>query len=223
MCQPGERVSTRASSRLENQRLRVNLALYSTDHHVTIVARTFDALLGEACWGVEWESHLGLKLSFGTPRLSFIEPRDSNARTERVRRLATYRIATVRGRWWLWALCARWRVTLRDAPPVTASSSQRRRRESLQLLDGQRLIEASVEPRNGATALRFDLGGLLEFRGSFCDDGDMWTLYKPGGYFLSVRSDGCFSHHRGSEADRWRPLSEISTCRITSRCSRRRS
>ena len=98
MCEPGERVSTRASSRLENQRLRVNLALYSTDHHVTIVARTFDALLGEACWGVEWESHLGLKLSFGTPRLSFIEPRDSNARTERVRRLATYRIATVRGR-----------------------------------------------------------------------------------------------------------------------------
>jgi len=184
---------------------------------MTIVARTFDALLGESCWGVEWESHLGLKLSFGTPRLSFIEPRESNVRTERVCRLATYRIVTVRGRWWLWALCARWRVMLRDAPPVTASSSQRRMRESLRLLDGQRLIEASVEPRNGASALRFDLGGLLAFRGSFCDDGDMWTLHKPGGYFLSVRSDGCFNHHRGSEADRWRPLSEISTSRITSR------
>jgi hypothetical protein len=184
---------------------------------VTIVARTFDALLGEACWGVEWESHLGLKLSFGTPHLSFIEPRESHARTDRVRRLATYRIATVRGRWWLWALCGRWRFTLRDAPPVTASSSQKHMRESLQLLDGQRLVEASVELRNGATALRFDLGGLLEFRGSFCDTGEMWTLYKPGGYFLSIRSDGCFSHHRGSGADRWRRLAEISTSRITSR------
>jgi len=64
---------------------------------VTIVARTFNALLGEACWGVESESHLGPKLSSGMPRMSFIEPRESNARTERVRRLATYRIATVRG------------------------------------------------------------------------------------------------------------------------------
>lgn len=195
----------------------MNSASYETDHDVTIVARTFDSLLGEACWGVEWEPHLGLKLSFGTPRLRFIEPRESNARSARVRRLATYRIATVRGRWWLWALCARWRVTLRDAPPVSASSSHRRMRESLHLLDGQRLIEASVEPRNGATSLRFDLGGLLEFRGSFCDDGDMWTLYKPGGYFLSIRSDGRFSHHRRSEADRWRPLAEITTCRMTSR------
>ena len=184
---------------------------------MTIVARTFDALLGEACWGVEWESHLGLKLSFGTPRLSFIEPRASTVGSERVRRLATYRIATVRGRWWLWALCAKWRVTLRDVPAVTASSSQKRMRESLRLLGGQRFIEASVDPRNGATALRFDLGGLLEFRGSFCDDGDMWTLYKPGGYFLSVRSDGCFAHYRGSMADRWRDLSVISTSRTTRR------
>ena len=64
---------------------------------MTIVARTFNALLGEAYRGVEWESHLGLKHSFGTPRMSLIEPRESNARTERVRRLATYHIATVRG------------------------------------------------------------------------------------------------------------------------------
>ena len=64
---------------------------------MTNVARTFNALLGEACGGLEWESHLELKLSFGTPRMSFIEPRESNARTERVRRLSTFRITTLRG------------------------------------------------------------------------------------------------------------------------------
>jgi hypothetical protein len=111
---------------------------------MNIVARTFRSLRGESCWGVEWEPQLGLKLSFGPPRLKFRDPIESKAQSVRVRRIFRYRVATVRGRWWLWALCGRWRVTLDDAPAVSASSSRKRMRESLQFLDGQRLADAFV-------------------------------------------------------------------------------
>src|SRR5688572_17465291 len=99
-----------------------------------IIDRTFEALLGVPCWQVEWEPQLGLKLSFGEPFLSIREPHESGAKFARVRRMFAHRSVTVRGRWWLWALCGRWSLALGDAPlRVTPSTSLRRKREALSL------------------------------------------------------------------------------------------
>jgi hypothetical protein len=45
--------------------------------------------------------------------------------------------------------------------------------------------------------LPFDLGGVLDCR-RFKDNGDdLWTLYKPRGYMLSVCGNGTLNHLRG--------------------------
>lgn len=168
--------------------------------------RAWTDLVGRCCWGVSWERQLGLSMSFGEPALAVREPYESGSSSARLRRLASYRDVAVRGAWWFWALCGRWRLSLRDEGPVTPAASGRRIAEALALLTGQRLARAAVEPGTGATRLEFDLGGVLEVRGSVCDDGALWSLYRPSGYVLSVRTDGQYSHERGTHDSRWRPM-----------------
>jgi hypothetical protein len=169
---------------------------------MAIIDETFDRLHGMPCWKVEWEPALGLKLSFGAPQLRVREPHASDSSSDLVRRLASYRTVSLRGEWWLWVWVGRWHVELRDAPPVTASSSRRRIGQSLAFLDGQRLVDVAIRSTDGATTLRFDLGGAVRIQGSFSEDGEMWSLYKPGGYVLSVRSNGQFSHGRVTQTQR---------------------
>jgi hypothetical protein len=171
-----------------------------------IIERTFLRLRGKPCWKVEWEPSLGLKLSFGAPRMFIREPHDSDSSSGKVRRLMSYRTVIVRGEWWLWVWLGRWQVRLHDAPPVSTSSSRRRICQSLCFLDGQRLVDVAIRSTDGTTTLGFDLGGVVRIRGSFGDEGEMWSLYKPGGYVLSTRSDGQFSHNRGNQVHRWLPI-----------------
>ena len=58
-------------------------------------------------------------------------------------------------------------------------------------MDGQKLIRVSVDPETSATQLDFDLGASLSIRRmGIKSDGDIWSLYQPNGYVLSVRADG---------------------------------
>jgi hypothetical protein len=134
---------------------------------VKVIDRAFDALMGLPCWGVQWDAQLGLSFSFGAPSLNIRHPYTSSARSPRVQRHARYRNVTVRGAWWMWTWCGRWRLRLADdAHTVTAATSKRRREEALGLLDGQRLIGAGVDPVNGATELLFDCGAALRLSDS---------------------------------------------------------
>jgi hypothetical protein len=94
-----------------------------------------------------------------------------------------------------------------DLRAVTATSPKREIAEALRLWNGQKLVSANVDARNGATRLDFDLGAALTIRRDSPRQLDeVWKLYRPSGYVLVVRSDGMVSHERGTRTERWRPL-----------------
>lgn len=173
---------------------------------MTPVDRAFRPLLGLPCWGVEWNAQTGLWLEFGNPRLTIHEPSGGTARSERVRRMSAYRRVAVHGRWSLAVMCGRWTLKLRDQAGVTAESEGSDRSTALRYLDGQRLVSADVGAADGATRLVFDLGAELTIDGSDCDEGEMWTLYKPRHTVLSVRSDGTYGSGSSAKSRRWLPL-----------------
>jgi len=172
-----------------------------------VIDQTFNELIGLPCWQVEWERQLGLKLSFGEPSLYIREPREVQADSSRVRRAFAYRKVTVKGQWWLWALCSDWSLSLSDMPsPVGPTTSTRQKREALGFLNGQKLLRATVDPSTSATDMTFDLGAVLRLFDSVCDEGDMYSLYKPDGNVLSIRTNGTFSHEQADHDHQWRSM-----------------
>jgi hypothetical protein len=170
-----------------------------------IVDGTFADLTGLACWGVEWEPQLGLKFSFGKPVMRVREPIVASSGSPMTHRIRSYRNVTVNGEWWFWCWTAEWELRLADDPrPITATSIPMRRMRSLRFLDGQRLLAAGVDPDNGITELLFDLGAALRLWADRSEPVDVWALYKPSGRVLLIRSDGLYSHERGTAAERWR-------------------
>jgi len=167
----------------------------------------FEPLLGLPCWGVHWEAALNLSMNFGQPYLNVREPYRSAARLVRVRQRAASRRVTVRGPWWLWIHGASWKLSLRELDPVTGTASSRRIQQALAFLDGQQLKTVEVSAAAGATRFSFDLGGLLEVRRLGPRKKiDMWILYTPDEYALTVRGDGQFSYEATTAPDHWKPI-----------------
>jgi len=166
------------------------------------IEQTFQKLYGLPCWRVHYEPLLNLSLNFGAPNLWVREPLAPEPDPEALPRPAARRIVIPRGEWWLW-LNARWRFSMNGDRVATSSSSLKKRLLAVRDLDGQKLVEAFVRPRTGATRLAFDLGGVLEvWRLGRQEDRDLWLLYEPDGQVLSVRGDGTYEHGPASDADK---------------------
>lgn len=164
------------------------------------IDRSFQSIYGHPCWGLHFDRRVNLSMNFGKPSLNIRQPFRTDSTSEAVRRMASRRRVTVRGEWWLWMYCCFWRLTSNDLPLATSSSSLRRIQKAIALLDGQQLASVTVDPETGATRFGFDLGCVLHSRRFKRDsDDELWMLYKPSGYVLSVYRNGTFSHHRGSE------------------------
>lgn len=172
------------------------------------VESVFEPLYGLPCWGVHWERFLNLSMNFGEPSLSVIEPQESKSPSAQVRLRQAHRKVTVRGEWWLWIYCSYWKLSLRGTDVVTGASSRRQIRKALSLLDGQKLEQVVIQASTAATRFIFDLGGTLEVRRLSVDqDADLWILYTPAEYTLSVRGDGKFAYTPGNQAkDHWETL-----------------
>jgi len=69
-----------------------------------------------------------------------------------------------------------------------------------------RLTSVVIAPETAHTLLGFDLGAALRVAGSDCEEGELWTLYKPRGHSLSVRASGEYVAGRASREGRWRRL-----------------
>lgn len=170
-----------------------------TDSRVLI--KSFEPIYGQPCWRVIDDSQLGMSLNFGEPSLDIREPFKTDSTSERARQLAALRRITVHGQWWLWIYCCRWRLYRHGELLARDSSSLRRIELGLKQLDGQKLLSVQVHKTKGATDFEFDLGCQLSCV-RFDDDldRDLWVLYKPNGYVLSVNGRGLISHERGSTA-----------------------
>jgi len=168
------------------------------------IESTFGKLLGQICWGVEFDNqYLNLRLSFGQPHLNIREPDYIKFRSPRLTEIHSERLVAVKGAWWLWVWCAYWAISREGAKLATYSSPSRKIRPALGMLSGQRLSRVSINAETGATRFEFDLGGRLDVRRfERSSDLELWLLYKPNGYVLSVLANGRYIHGPGSRADK---------------------
>jgi len=169
---------------------------------MSTIYKTFRKIYGKPCWGLEYDPQLNLSMSFGDPILRIQEPQKSKSKNPLIRDLLSRRRVTVKGKWWLWIYCAYWKISLNDSPAASTSSSYLQISKSLTKLAGQLLNEVHVNPLTGATRFEFDLGGVLEVRRfERNSEDDLWMLYAPNGYVLSIRGDGRYSYAPGSIRD----------------------
>jgi hypothetical protein len=145
-------------------------------------------LIGQYGWSVDWDSQLNLSIHFGDPWLSVWGPLPSKP---------DKRYARPKGQWWLWVWLSYWKLTLAGGRHVTSTSRQRDMALGLSRLEGQVLIDASVDAETGRTRLAFDLGATLDIRRMSAGTvEELWSLYRPRGYVFSVYGDGTHMHER---------------------------
>ena len=174
------------------------------------LAHHFRALTALPCWGVDWDPPVNLSLNFGKPRLKIREPiRDRPGRSPALRLAYSHRQIVVRGQWWLWLFWSRWTLSIRGLEPVRSTSSRRRIQPALRLLDGQRLVDATLLSR-ARTRFEFDLGAVLDVRGlDNHTDEAVWSLYQPRGRILSIRTDDSFSFGPGNKPSKYQPIETL--------------
>ena len=177
-----------------------------------IIHEILENLIGLHCWDVYHNRHLNLSLSFGQPIMRIREPEKVKSRNAGVRLRHAHRRVTVRGEWWLWVFSASWKLSVKGYGKITDTSSLKEMRRGLALLDGQILTGVSINPRTSTTEMNFDLGAKLSIqRISSRDDNDIWSLYQPNSYVLSVRADGKYKNNPGDtppEDYNWKPIAE---------------
>ncbi len=177
---------------------------------MNIVESQFQELYGVVCWQVKWDGNLNLSMNFGQPSLSIREPRELKPGRRITSDAFKYRHVTLCGEWYFWVLSGYWKLSIKDFDEVTSATSYNRKNRALHRLDGQKLTRVSVNTETSGTQLDFDLGAKLSIRRmGIKNDGDIWSLYKPNGYVLSVRADGKYSDDPGNTKiaeQEWKPI-----------------
>jgi hypothetical protein len=141
--------------------------------------RALRSVLGLPCWQVRWDNQVGLDMNFGPPRLDVHEPRQTAARSTRVRENFARRRVFLKGTHWLVADPDSWTLRLADGLVVRRTSSAKRQNMAVARLRGEKVRAIVIERRTGATLFQFDLGATLEVRpprrlGD--DEYELWTL-----------------------------------------------
>ncbi len=167
-----------------------------------------EPLIGLPCWHVQWDVNTNLAMNFGEPSLSIREPKQIQTDSSRLREVFSYRDITIRGEWFLWILQSYWKLTLREGTSTTIRSGQRQMQQALARLDGQRLLGVMIMPITGHTTLSFDLGAQLTLRRQLKKPEDMWILYTPEAYALTMRSDGHVSYQPIDQDEQWHPIEQ---------------
>jgi len=171
---------------------------------MNIIERSFSPIFGKPCWGIVYDRQTNLAMNFGRPNLRVREPYTTKSKSKFIRTHAARRTVTIRGQWWLWIFCAYWRVYKNDQFVGGYSSSFRKGEKAVHVIEGQKLLRVSANAKTGATRFVFDLGGVLEVQRlrHYESDHDLWLLYKPNGYVLSVHGNGTYDHGPGSGIDK---------------------
>jgi hypothetical protein len=124
-------------------------------------------------------------------------------------------LVTVSGDWHLWVYCCDWLVSV--GGKRIGGSSLRQIGWAVHILNGQALIRVDADLRRSRWLFDFDLGARLETRPwdrsspHYDETHEQWMLFEPSGYVLSVRADGCYSHHPGDtlpDEEVWIPLED---------------
>ncbi len=154
-------------------------------------------LFGQICWGATASNLLNLSVNFGRPVLKILREPDKGRQGKEARRLVV-----IRGEWWLWAYVANWRISHARKFLASSSSPSRKRNTACAYLQGQRIESMQIMPKTYKTRLKFDLGYMLEISRTNSESRDeVWLLYEPNGYVLSLRGDGTVGRNLASGVD----------------------
>ncbi len=162
------------------------------------IQKILKPLYGKVSWGVSWDAHTGMDISFGSPVMKIREPYASESKSNRVQELASRRLVAVKGKWRVWVFCAHWDLRIDDEYRATGASSYKKKLMAMSRLNGQRITSILVDENSGATEFQFDLGATLRVRRFENDDSDIWTAYFPNNMVLGVRGNGTYTFQYGS-------------------------
>lgn len=177
-----------------------------------IIHDLFAPLYSLACWQARSGFGGFMTMEFGNPSLAIREPRAPKASdSPAVAKLVARRHVTVRGEWHLWIHSCAWKVLTggkRIGHSNLKGTSKRPTDRAADELNGQKLMQVTVNPHTSATVFEFDLGSRLETR-TYDDDREQWMLFEPSGNVFVLREKGLYSHHPGNTRPddvKWQPL-----------------
>ncbi len=172
--------------------------------------QVIDKLYGIPCWKVK-RGAMGtsfITLEFGQPHVTDGGVHDVPARLARGKQLRC-RHMYLHGEWHLWVYCCGWDLTCNGEELAQWGSDDEDIDWALDKLEGQALMDVAVDAATGSTRFFFDLGAVLRVYAYDSDLLELWFLFDPTGYVLTVRSDGNYCYAPGStrpsEKD-YRPL-----------------
>jgi hypothetical protein len=131
-------------------------------------------------------------MNFGAPRMELRQPRQSVARSARVRATFARRGVWLRGTHWLVVYPGRWRLQLGDGLAVRDTHSAKRLDIAAAQLRGEFLDGIAIHPQTGRTEFFFDLGGRITARwprAEAPEDGELWSLHNRS-RFVAVFAGG---------------------------------
>jgi len=160
----------------------------------------FQGMIGQVCWDVYYKQ-INLSFNLGEPRL-VIETCKENP--EKDRKLRKY--TRVKGQWFIWVYHAYWKLSVLDLSgkqKLTASTSDSYRKKCgvCSLLWGQKLTQILVRHETGETKLFFDLGAELIIRRPSSNTKELWLLYCPNDYCISIHGNGTYDYKPSSGID----------------------
>jgi hypothetical protein len=170
------------------------------------LAPSVKKLFGHFCWNVDWWRLLNLSMDFGKPRLRLGRIRERKIRS--IRGTVRTRGVTYRGQWFLWIYLSYWSILLNDTPIASYSSLPQKQKKALAILEGQKIKNIWIDRESGATRFEFDLGAVLQVRRRARRSRDeLWLLYMPNGYVLSILGNGSYTYEPGSGIDKRKGVS----------------
>ncbi len=174
------------------------------------VDRLFAPVIGLPAWNAKKGHGSMLTFEFGKPSLEIRDPiKASTGASAEIKARLARRTVTPRGEWHLWIYCCNWRCIAQGIEIARSDSADAEIAAAATELDGQRLLAVSVEPLEGRSTFKFDLGGLLETWPGDDSEDEQWFVYCESGEVFAYRADG---HYRWGPSDEragseiWLPL-----------------
>jgi hypothetical protein len=164
-----------------------------------LVDQVFQPVYGLPCWNVDYGVGSFLTLEFGQPHLRIEEPRESKSQSSRVRKLSARRHVFLHGDWHLWLQFCEWHVYTGNkliGDSALESSSKRRIARAARELDGQQLLQVTIDPSHGTSVMTFDLGSRLETK-PYEPNSIQWMLYEWNGKVLTYCANGRLRYASG--------------------------
>jgi hypothetical protein len=172
-----------------------------------IFQKVFREIYGKSCWNVKPGYGSFFTLEFGKPHLEVCEPTVANKAVPRkVRRLLARRNVFVHGEWHLRIDSCAWEV-LSNGRHVGNGTTKLSMRRAADLLNGQKLIQFSLFPKELQCVFEFDLGATLRTV-PYDRKGAQWVLHTPDQKALTLRADRRYQYMRPDQPrDRglWKP------------------